>query len=109
MPEEQLEFFCLIEQYKHNYRSLMDHLNALHVDQVIVEVDGETYMRLRCTAGGVAVSLGGKGQYRVVVPGGYFYVRELIDRGRLSNGHYRSLVFADFAQLAQEEVGHADT
>ena len=73
-----------------------------------LQIDGEMYIQLRCTAGGVAVSIGDKGEYRVVVPGGYFFLKELTQRGRLSNGHYRYLVFTDFAQLIQEEEDHAN-
>jgi len=109
MPEEQLEFFCQVDQHKRGYQDLVDYLNALHVDQVPVEIDGEMYTRLLCTAGGVAIAIGDKGEYRVVVPGGYFFVRELTHRGKLPNGHYRYLVFPDFAQLMREGEDYVDS
>src|SRR5581483_4219066 len=108
MPEEQLEFFCQVDQRKRGYQDQVDYLNSLHVDQVPVEIDGEMYVRLLCTAGGVAIAIGDKGKYRVVVPGGYFFLKELTNRGKLSNGHYRYLVFLDFAQLVRESEDHAD-
>ena len=109
MPEEQLEFFCQVDQRKRGYQDQVDYLNALHVDQVPVEIDGEMYIRLLCTAGGVAIAIGEKGEYRVVVPGGYFFLRELTHLGKLSNGHYRYHVFPDFAQLVRERGDHVDS
>jgi len=43
MSEEQLEFFCLVDQQKRGYQDQVDYLNALHVDQIPVEIDCKSW------------------------------------------------------------------